>query len=80
MIPGTWRNGLQMHDVDNTQGDNCGTKEAKDQRAYLQSYDTFPNEKCFPGKAGWYGGLGLDRRVYGVETATETVASTNSDL
>ena len=38
VIPGAWRSGLQMHDVDNPQWGNRDTKEAKAQRAFLKYY------------------------------------------
>lgn len=36
VIPGCWRNGVQMEDVDNPQGGNRATKAAKAQRAYFK--------------------------------------------
>ncbi len=38
VIPGEWRNGVNMQDVDNLVSDNRTTRMAKKQREYLKLY------------------------------------------
>ena len=42
VVPGSWRNGLNMQDVDNIVGGNHATRVAKAQREYLKHYYNSP--------------------------------------
>lgn len=42
VVPGAWRNGLNMQDVDDIMGGNRITKAAKSQREYLKHYYNSP--------------------------------------
>ena len=42
LVPGTWRDGLNMQDIDNIAGGNHTTRAAKAQRIYLKHYYNSP--------------------------------------
>ena len=47
VVPGTWRNGPNMHDIEEVQGGNVTSRAAKTQRIYLTHYYNSPvGEVC----------------------------------
>jgi hypothetical protein len=52
LVPGAWRNGVNMHDMENVAGGNLATKVAKRQRLYLTHYYNSP-----AGAVHWQNGM-----------------------